>query len=191
VRKSAPRFLAGIGLVLGAAGLLAACSASSSSVEHRATGSTCASSTLRPCTTDMDCAGIGFGQPGPPVTCVDSPAGKVCGADQCATDADCAPGSACVCLADVVIRPPGNGSGGLRPYSNQCLPADCRVDSDCGDHGACSPTKNLYCSVTIIGYQCHTCEDSCVDDADCEQGSYCVFAPEVGKWACTAGTCAG
>ena len=46
------------------------------------------------------------------------------------------------------------------------------------------------------GFYCRTCQDTCVEDADCppEQNGppgYCAYDPTVGHWACGYGFCAG
>src|SRR5262245_5175911 len=57
--------------------------------------------------------------------------GCSCSYDTCTTDADCPSGQLCDCR-DLWHY----GTNG----PNQCLPSNCRVDSDCGPGGYCSPT---------------------------------------------------
>jgi hypothetical protein len=97
-----------------------------------------------------------------------------CTYDACTTDADCGTGEICHC---------GEGLG-----ENLCVPASCRVDSDC-DAGYCSPSITLSGSNTEIEYACHTCEDDCVDDAECgpdpgEREQSCLWLRNRKHWAC-------
>jgi hypothetical protein len=46
------------------------------------------------------------------------------------------------------------------------------------------------------GFYCHTCADTCVNDADCQTGTpptpaSCVYDPTVSHWTCTSSVCAG
>jgi hypothetical protein len=34
------------------------------------------------------------------------------------------------------------------------------------------------------GYFCHTQEDTCTDDADCNGGGYCGYDPSKNLWSC-------
>jgi hypothetical protein len=118
----------------------------------------------------------------------------VCHLDQCLTDDDCSPGTACSCLGDY---------GGNGWYKNWCLTADCRADGDCGDGGVCSPSfAHGPCSEVTQGFFCHTPRDTCTTDADCggnPEVMSCQFVEmpvdqggiQSGHWACSAaGRCA-
>jgi hypothetical protein len=82
--------------------------------------------------------------------------------------------------------------------------SNCQVDSDCGPGGFCSPSRfDINSSVDAIGvlgggmilsgYFCHTSEDYCVNDSDCdtiecvsEQGCQsvdCAYSTEE-RWDC-------
>jgi hypothetical protein len=102
-----------------------------------------------------------------------------CTYDACFSDADCPAGTLCNC--DPLA-------------GNACLPANCRVDSDCAS-GYCSPSQaQSYCSyATTGGYYCHTDQDSCDSDADCpEADEACTWQPQTNAWQCaTAATCNG
>ena len=107
-----------------------------------------------------------------------------CSYDRCFADADC--DGVCEC------------GGGFRSDNNVCLGGDCQVDSDCGPNGFCSPSFGDCGAYTdVVAYYCHTPEDECVDDADCEGESqfgfapYCAFNPGAGRWACSDSHCAG
>ncbi len=108
--------------------------------------------------------------------------GAGCTYDQCFVDGDCGPGATCEC---------GAGSG-----ANVCKPSNCRTDDDCAT-GFCSPTFGSCGAYSgNVAYYCHTCEDECVNDADCGgDGSwgaaYCAFEPTVGRWICSDSHCAG
>jgi hypothetical protein len=160
--------------------------------EHRSAGSTCdhergPGSTPEPaggppadCTTDADCT---TGENG---RCTgNTHDGWRCTYDSCFADSDCADAAAaCEC------------EGGFRSDHNVCLPGNCRTDGDCAT-GYCSPTFGSCGDYTgTVGYFCHTCEDECLDDADCGgDGSwgapYCMFEPTLGRWTCSSSHCAG
>jgi hypothetical protein len=112
------------------------------------------------------------------------------GGSECWQDADCddagfgAPGL-CSCAP--------NTRHGFSASANICIPNDCRVDADCAC-GYCSPTVNPNCGsfYGVQGYYCHTPQDCCVNDSDCDGGGgYCAYHTEVGYWTCGYGHCAG
>jgi hypothetical protein len=90
------------------------------------------------------------------------------------------------------------GYAGASP-GNVCVPANCRVDADCGAGGSCSPTASTSGPFYgIVGYYCHTCSDACTNDDDCADagvscfgGPYCVRDPAVGHWVCGTSCSAG
>lgn len=104
-----------------------------------------------------------------------------CNYDRCFADSDCESGSVCVC-------------GDPRSQGNECSPVGCRVDADCPGSW-CSPTFGTCGRYRgIIGYACHTPEDECVDDSDCngdDDRKYCWFSPTVAHWLCGMSYCAG
>ena len=105
-----------------------------------------------------------------------------CTYDECFADASCNQGGPCAC------------EGGFWSDSNVCLPGNCRTDADCGSAGYCSPTFGDCGGYSgVIGYYCHTAQDTCLDDADCTaNGSgYCMYRPELAHWACGYGQCVG
>ncbi|MGK0360759.1 MAG: hypothetical protein ACI9U2_003073, partial [Bradymonadia bacterium] len=94
--------------------------------------------------------------------------GWYCTYDRCFADADC--DGVCQC------------GGGFRSDHNVCLGGDCRVDADCGAAGFCSPSFGDCGAYTgVNAYYCHTSDDTCIDDADCEGepqfgfDPYCAF----------------
>jgi hypothetical protein len=108
--------------------------------------------------------------------CVDQ-SGPVCTYDECFTDDECNLGGPCECEAT------------YQSGANVCLLGDCRTDADCGG-GYCSPTFGCGDSAGVVGYDCHTPEDTCIDDADCGApitGGFCLYRPEVAHWACAYG----
>lgn len=109
--------------------------------------------------------------------------GTACTYDECFEDSECNTGGPCAC------------EGGFWSDSNACLLGNCRTDADCGD-GYCSPSfGDCGDYAGVIGYYCHTPEDTCIDDADCggsDMGpGYCMYRPEVARWACGYGQCVG
>lgn len=104
--------------------------------------------------------------------------------DECLTDTDCPTGQACAC------RP---NYGGW----NSCAPSNCRVDSDCGPMGFCSPSYSAYCSAAVEGYFCRTVADTCETDSDCKDAGgslpsgtspQCAYQPNLGYWTCRTST---
>jgi hypothetical protein len=96
--------------------------------------------------------------------------------------------------------------------ANSCeTESNCRVDSDCGPRGYCSPSQvEAFCmcpSAALCGdsgascsangkpvpcecgdacghgYFCHTRDDTCVDDSDCPDGT-CNYDTVVKRWTC-------
>jgi hypothetical protein len=65
------------------------------------------------------------------------------------------------------------------------MPGNCRVDSDCGANGYCSPTAGGGCG-GVSGYYCHTAEDTCVNDSDCQMNGpdVCEYSTGDGRWEC-------
>lgn len=97
----------------------------------------------------------------------------------CSEDDDCGAGGACVCS---VRRPSDDPKP--QPFYNlaQCVPAQCRIDADCGE---------FRCGVSVHpcrwpeGLYCHTAEDECEGHEDCpEITSRCAYSPEEMRWTC-------
>jgi hypothetical protein len=130
------------------------------------------------CLHDGDCAAGTNGRCGNP----GGPAGCYCSYDTCTQDADCPTGQTCACHAS-----PYNDFG------NTCVPGNCRVDSDCGASGYCSPTAPAggWCG-DVAGYYCHTPNDLCLDDSDCfgaDAGTtagtkFCEYSTTNRRWEC-------
>jgi hypothetical protein len=155
--------------------------------EHRATATACQPTAgpplpdagLSACTADSDCAGDGaytpFGH------CLHG----VCSFDQCLTDSDCT-GGVCGCSTDYY-------GGNAAYHPNICVAANCRVDSECGAGGYCSPSRGR-CG-TFEGFYCHGPSDTCVnpqtDCTSCSSGFSCVYAPTVGAFVCGGSVCNG
>ena len=95
-----------------------------------------------------------------------------CSYDQCHTSADCDAGTVCTCY-------PGEDDFG----ASQCKPAHCRLDSDCADGMLCSPSGPAICF--DLSWNCHTHQDTCLDDLDCD-GGICTFSAALGHWSCGA-----
>ena len=107
--------------------------------------------------------------------------GDTNGPDECLTDADCGTTNVCSCA--------GNTFEYAHATRNICVPANCRVDTDCGAF-MCSPTNSdggpFY---GVQGYFCHTAADECGRDSDCAktmngQQGYCMFDHTVSHWIC-------
>jgi hypothetical protein len=108
--------------------------------------------------------------------------------DGCVHDTDCDAGTTCACHGTAYV-----GNSG-----NQCIPSNCRVDSDCGVGGYCSPTYDTMSCGSIGGYYCHTPLDGCIDDTDCPSDPsmpgtipVCTYSTTDARWECAAlGVCA-
>jgi hypothetical protein len=128
------------------------------------------------CSTDADCADAG-----PNGRCDMSTGGGAqrcfCASDMCADDSTCPSGQTCACHGSAYL-----GQG------NTCVPGNCRVDSDCGTGGYCSPSRGSGNCGGIVGYYCHTAQDKCVNDSDCADagGAFaCDWSPTAGYWKCS------
>jgi hypothetical protein len=159
----------------------------------------------RECATNADCTAAPNGR------CVDvtgcNPSTATCGThcvyEECTQDDDCGSGSACFCSDDATFCAGGyatscpllaDTSGGVCAcgVANQCKKGNCRVDSDCGQGGYCSP--GIDDCGAVLGYYCHTAADECVNDEDCAHRDGgplgylgCLPDPSTGysRWVCT------
>ncbi len=133
------------------------------------------------CSSPFDCNGDAATLD--PASCL----GGTCTYDQCLTDADCPTGALCLCSSEA-------GGGDIRHF-NECVPAACHIDSDCGVGEYCSPSRG-YCG-GVSGFYCHGPRDTCADpttDCPCVEGPTspsCVYAPQVGNWVCATLFCMG
>ena len=127
--------------------------------------------------------------------------GTHCVYEQCEQDDDCGAGSACFCSDDKTFCAGGyatscsllaSGYVCACGLANQCKKGNCRVDSDCGHRGYCSPALDA-CGA-VLGYYCHTAEDECVNDEECTNrdggppGGYLGCLPDpntMSRWVCT------
>jgi hypothetical protein len=136
------------------------------------------------CTTDPQC-GTSAGIPGHCIVYASGTRG--CNYDECTVDTDCS-GRDSVCSCQGQTR----GYAGASP-GNRCITGNCRVDSDCGSNGFCSPsTTGLFYGTE--GWYCHTANDECVNPSDCADasaGPNCAFVVETGHWACISAGGAG
>jgi hypothetical protein len=162
-----------------------------------------------PCTTDADCT-LPPMCPDCRAVCVSTSAGKVCinSSSECIRDEDCSSGEngrceqrrglrctydQCFADSDCNRGGPCACEGRVGSDSNACLSGNCRTDAECGS-GYCSPSFGDCGGYSgVIGYYCHTPEDTCVDDTDCSESGagYCMYRPEVAHWACGYGSCVG
>jgi hypothetical protein len=95
----------------------------------------------------------------------------MCSYDECFNDSDCEGGVPCDC------RPSGSS---FEP--NVCLTlSNCRIDSNCGPGGYCSPSNEGI----WYAYYCHTPGETCTNDGDCPMGQpTCGFDTSSGHWSC-------
>jgi hypothetical protein len=92
-------------------------------------------------------------------------------------DTDCPTGQACACA----------GSPYTNNQDNYCIAGNCRVDTDCGPGGYCSPSDNTMSCGSLGGYYCHTPNDLCIDDSDCSSSGgfqVCAYSTTSSRWEC-------
>lgn len=105
-------------------------------------------------------------------------AGCGCTYDRCSGDRDCPGNETCAC----------HGSPYMYGVDNFCIQGNCRVDSDCGKGGYCSPSG----AWSVVGYYCHTPQDTCTNDNECTSQNCsgdpgeprCVYSSSAGRWQC-------
>jgi hypothetical protein len=117
------------------------------------------------CYSDADCTAEG---PGGHCISLTGMTSCQCAYDQCFRDGDCRDGSACFCQSVL--------------FGNVCLSGGCRVDGDCGVGGFCSLSAATCGGIGNL--QCHTRNDTCVDDADCVAPQFCGYDSSLRAWRC-------
>jgi len=124
------------------------------------------------CSMHSDCTADANGR------CVIGMAGTYCDYDECFVDGDCDADELCSCDGSY-------GGGG-----NRCVPANCRVGSDCTS-GVCSPSYSCLLGGPPTGWYCRTAADTCVDETGCAaiSGRRCAFNTGMGLWECAYGVC--
>ncbi len=102
--------------------------------------------------------------------------------DECESDDDCGETAACAC---------GEVGTGRDMPNNRCVPAECRLDADCGPGLCLASVSSESCTppgTYVRAYMCATEGDSCRNDDTCEAcasaGSRCL-AEEGASFACT------
>jgi hypothetical protein len=93
---------------------------------------------------------------------------------ECMTQSDCADGQVCLCA--------GATSDRTVVAFNQCVPADCTEQSDCGAF-ECAASAAQDCSGRVLGLYCQKSGDACQSLDEC-QGS-CSRADDE-SWQCSA-----
>ena len=106
--------------------------------------------------------------------------GSHCSYDACFSDSDCPNNEPCQCRQSVADS-----------VANFCVGGNCRVDADCGQGAFCSPSRvgdicGYDTSVSASGYFCHTPQDSCVDDSNCDSSFICAYSSQSPHWTCVA-----
>ena len=137
--------------------------------------------------------------------------GNRCLYDECTTDDTCPMGDVCVCSGDdatlcrssicncnpaskaCVVQTRSDDTVCSCGAANACMKGNCRVDSDCGTAGYCSPAIDV-CN-RFFGYYCHTPADECSDESDCPTSDQRICTPAAAttggdstntKWICSA-----
>lgn len=109
------------------------------------------------------------------------PAGHGCSYDDCIADSDCPDDHLCACSQGP-------------DETHRCIQAGCRTNADCAGDLHCSPTRASECSNVsgVVAYQCHTENDGCQSDADCDGATttgLCVHDAEQARWVCSTSRC--
>lgn len=102
----------------------------------------------------------------------------------CLSDADCPTDAACLCNG---ARPAEGGGYYHYVTSTQCVQAGCHTDADCAPF-LCALSPGICGYGTVDGLFCHTADDECVGDQDCQDqklGNLCVFTADEQRWMCT------
>lgn len=105
-----------------------------------------------------------------------------CSYDTCFSDSDCSDNRPCECRQSETDS-----------AANYCVVTggNCRIDSDCGPGGFCSPSLlGDYCGFDSSigeGYFCHTPQDSCLNDSDCDSASICAYSLQISHFTCVTG----
>ncbi len=126
------------------------------------------------CSSDSSCTAGSNGR------CVESMGGALfcsCSYDACKHDTDCPTNQLCAC----------HGSPFVGGAGNACVDGNCRVDSDCGAHGYCSPSHGSAGCGGLNGYYCHTSADKCTNDSDCVSSAgadVCAWSATDSRWQC-------
>jgi hypothetical protein len=120
------------------------------------------------CTLDSDCSVGSTCQDG---TCFEQP--------QCDEDSQCETGSTCACAGVFAV-----GSSFATAISlNQCVPAECRSDSDCGAY-SCGLSQSNPCG-GLDGFYCHSESDECARHSDCGSlDRLCAYDTDARGWHC-------
>lgn len=160
------------------------------------------------CTRDADCTNgtrgrcLAYGGPA---------CSSACTYDTCSSDSDCPSNQPCECRASTSSSQPNAcvtegdcrvdadcGAGGY------CSPSLVGISGSCVGAAACWPDAgggscSMYtpatgwvdvpclCPVSCgHGYFCHTPNDACIDDSDCEAGKSCNYDTEAKHWSCSS-----
>lgn len=102
----------------------------------------------------------------------------------CLSDADCPADAACLCNGG---RPAEGGGYYHYVTTTECVTAGCHTDADCAPF-LCALSPGICGYGTVDGLFCHTADDECVGDQDCQAqklGNLCVFTADEQRWTCT------
>jgi len=82
-------------------------------------------------------------------------------------------------------------SGAFWSDANACLRGNCRTDGDCGPGGFCSPASEGPCAegAGLVAYYCHTPQDECLDEDDCNGAGLCGYDEGLSRWTCQSDLC--
>jgi hypothetical protein len=134
------------------------------------------------CFQDSDCTAGQNGRCGS----FGGPAILGCSYDECFQNGDCDGGQACLCRPPDLAGPPS--------LQNVCVAAgNCRVDSDCGDSGYCSPSNvGVNACACVTNAPSDGPDGSGVTDAyppNPPPGAGCYESSDGGPWVQVACTC--
>lgn len=104
----------------------------------------------------------------------------------CSNDADCGPGSVCVCHG--VAETPINSPWAAPPGHAFCAPASCQTDDACAS-AECGLSSYWNGCNTEYGLGCRTPNDTCRVSAQCS-GAQCALGAGPAGWQCSVENCA-
>jgi hypothetical protein len=115
------------------------------------------------------------------------PAGSTCTLDglcyepaECEDDSQCGAQGACACAG---MFPVGSAYGTAIRF-NQCLPAECRSDSDCNGYSCGLSDSSEPCTGKLAGFFCHSSQDECTSSSDCGTTGACLYEASSRRWSC-------
>jgi hypothetical protein len=103
---------------------------------------------------------------------------------ECDNDSGCAPQEACACASAFATGSATGYNYASAIGFNQCVPAECRSDSDCNGYPCGLSDKAERCADRQAGFFCHSSNDECTQSSDCDTPANCIYEPSSQRWTC-------